>query len=249
MTRPGGGPTRLALVTGGGRGIGRACALALAGDGCDVAVAYRRDAAAAQDTVAAVEALGSRARTYQASVESLAEDQAMVDAVVSDFGAVDILVHAAGIASRGHSVVDTDPAELERVIAVHALAAHHLCRLVLPSMRASAAWRRRVRLERRGAGLLGAKSSPYNMAKAALRGAGRDARQGGACPRGARQRGGTGPGGDRDGPAPRPGRHGGHRHRVARRRARRTVGCAAPRTWPGSCGSCAPTTPATSPVR
>jgi len=154
-------------VTGGGRGIGRACALALAGDGCDIAVVYRRDAPAAEDTVAAVEALGGRARAYQASVESLADDQAMVAAVLADFGAVDVLVHAAGIASRGHAVVDTDPAELERVMAVHALAAHHLCRLVLPSMRG----RPRgdiVFVSSVAARLLGANSSPYNMAKAAL---------------------------------------------------------------------------------
>ena len=47
----------------------------------------------------------------------------MVAAVLDDFGAIDTLVHSAGIASRGHTVADTDPAELERVIAIHALGA------------------------------------------------------------------------------------------------------------------------------
>src|ERR1700693_3865244 len=107
---------RVALVTGGGRGIGRACALALAGDGFDVAVNYRRDDDAAADTVAAIEALGRRAKSYRASVESAAEDESMVTAVLGDFGAVDALVHSAGIASRGHTVAETDPGELERVI-------------------------------------------------------------------------------------------------------------------------------------
>jgi len=160
-------PARVALVTGGSRGIGRACALALAADGFDVAVNYRRDEEAAHATVAEVAALGRRARCYQAAVDSLDDDMRMVESVVGDFGAVDTLVHAAGIASRGRSVADTDPAELERVMAVHALGAHHLCRLVLPSMRT----RRRgdvVFVSSVAARMLAANGAPYNMAKAAL---------------------------------------------------------------------------------
>jgi len=159
--------SRLALVTGGSRGIGRACALALAGDGFDVAVNYRRNAEAAADTVAAIEALGARAKSYRASVESPAEDETMVEEVVEDFGAIDALVHSAGIASRGHTVADTDPAELERVVAIHAFGAHHLCRLVLPSMRT----RPRgdvVFVSSVAARMLAPNSAPYNMGKAAL---------------------------------------------------------------------------------
>jgi len=158
---------RVALVTGASRGIGRACALALAGDGFDVAVNYRRDEEAARETVEAVEALGRRARPYRAAVDSLDDDRRMVEAVLGDFGAVDALVHAAGIASRGHAVADTDPAELERVIAVHALGAHHLCRLVVPSMRT----RPRgdvVFVSSVAARMLAPNGAPYNMAKAAL---------------------------------------------------------------------------------
>jgi 3-oxoacyl-[acyl-carrier protein] reductase len=158
---------RVALVTGGSRGIGRACALALAGDGFDVAVNYRRDADAAARTVADIEALGRRARSYAASVESADEDTAMVEAVLEDFGAVDTLVHSAGIASRGHTVVDTDPAELERVVAIHAFGAHHLCRLVVPAMRS----RPRgdvVFVSSVAARILAPNSAPYNMGKAAL---------------------------------------------------------------------------------
>ena len=157
----------MALVTGGRRGIGRACALALAGSGFDVAVNFRRDEDSAADTVRAIEAMGRRARYYRASVESAPEDEAMVGAVLEDFGTLDTLVHSAGIASRGHTVVDTDPAELERVVAVHALGAHHLCRLVVPAMRT----RPRgdvVFVSSVAARLLAPNSSPYNMGKAAL---------------------------------------------------------------------------------
>lgn len=126
---------RVALVTGGGRGIGRAISLALAAAGADVAVNYRKDRSAAEATVAEVAALGRRAAAYQASVDSWSDDVAMVDAVIADFGHIDILVNNGGIASRGRSVGDTDREELERVVRTHALGPHHLCSLVLPHMR------------------------------------------------------------------------------------------------------------------
>jgi NAD(P)-dependent dehydrogenase (short-subunit alcohol dehydrogenase family) len=158
---------RVALVTGGSRGIGRACALALASSGCDIAVNYRRDADAAEETVRAIEAMGRRAVSYRASVDQMEDDESMAVSVLEDFGVIDILVHAAGIASRGASVVKTDPAELDRVLSTHAVAAHHLCRLLVPSMR------KRPRgdvvfISSVAARLLAANGAPYNMAKAAL---------------------------------------------------------------------------------
>jgi NAD(P)-dependent dehydrogenase (short-subunit alcohol dehydrogenase family) len=129
---------RLALVTGAGRGIGRAIALGLAEDGADVAVNYRRDEAAARETVAAVTALGRRAAAFRAAVDNPAEVEAMAAAVQRELGPVDLLVHNAGIASRGQYVADTDAAELERVVRVHALGPHHLTRLLLPGMRTRA---------------------------------------------------------------------------------------------------------------
>jgi NAD(P)-dependent dehydrogenase (short-subunit alcohol dehydrogenase family) len=158
---------RVALVTGGGRGIGRAIALGLAADGADVAVNYRKDEAAARATVAEIEARGRRARAYRASVDRCDEDAAMVEAVARDLGPIDLLVNNAGLASRGQTVAETDPAELERVVRTHALAAHYLCKLVVPAMRArprgdvimisSIATLHHV-----------AGGAPYTMAKAAL---------------------------------------------------------------------------------
>ncbi len=94
---------RVALVTGGGRGIGRAISLGLAEDGADVAVNYRKDREAAEETVAAIEGLGRRAIAVPGSVVSAEDDEAMVAAVLDQLGPIGTLVNNAGIASRGHS--------------------------------------------------------------------------------------------------------------------------------------------------
>lgn len=157
---------RTALVTGGGRGIGRAIALRLARDGADVAVNYRRDADAAAAVVREITAMGRTARAYAASVDRFEECAALVAAVLADFPAIDILVNNAGIASRGQSVADTDPAELERVIRTHALAPHYMAKLVLPSMRARP--RGDIIIISSVATLHhAANGAPYNMGKAA----------------------------------------------------------------------------------
>jgi NAD(P)-dependent dehydrogenase (short-subunit alcohol dehydrogenase family) len=155
------------LVTGGGRGIGRAISLALAADGADVAVNYRRDVDAARQTADEITAMGRAARLYAASVDSLDEDRAMVDAVVADFGFVDILVNNAGIASRGKSVMRTEPEEFERVMRTHAFGPHHLSQAVLPSMRE----RDRgdiVMISSTATTNMRAGGAPYNMGKAAV---------------------------------------------------------------------------------
>jgi 3-oxoacyl-[acyl-carrier protein] reductase len=85
------------LVTGGSRGIGRAIVLRLATQGADVAFTYRGNAAAAADTVVAVEALGRRAIAVQADVSDVASAEGVVKATLEAFGKVDILVNNAGI--------------------------------------------------------------------------------------------------------------------------------------------------------
>ena len=66
---------RIALVTGGGRGIGKAISIALAENGATVAVNFRRDSDAAEETVKMIEAVGGKARPYAASVDDYEEVQ------------------------------------------------------------------------------------------------------------------------------------------------------------------------------
>jgi 3-oxoacyl-[acyl-carrier protein] reductase len=158
---------RIALVTGGGRGIGRAISLSLAAAGASVAVNYRRDTEAAQETVAAIEAAGGTARAYAASVDNDAAVQEMLANISKDLGEIDLLVNNAGIASRGKSVERTDPDELLRVIRIHALAPHRISQLVLPAMKKK---ERGDIVMISSVATLGhtAGGAPYNMGKAAM---------------------------------------------------------------------------------
>ncbi len=158
---------RVALVTGSGRGVGRAIAMALAEDGADIAVNYRRDEASAAQTVAAIEKLGRRVKAYQASIDSFDDDAEMVNLVEAELGPVSILVNNAGIASRGQSVVDTEPAELQRVVATHAFGPHYLSKLTLPKMREQQRGDI-IMISSVASRGLGAFGAPYNMGKTAM---------------------------------------------------------------------------------
>lgn len=91
---------KVALVTGAQQGIGRALALALAGDGADVGINYLDDRAAAERVAAEVRALGRRAVVIQADVARRGEVLAMVDAVVRELGTPDVLLNNAGVFPR-----------------------------------------------------------------------------------------------------------------------------------------------------
>ena len=157
---------RVALVTGGSRGIGRGIAAALAAEGAAVALTYRRDHEAAHAAVDAIRAAGGVATCHRASVDVTSEIDHMVAEVRATVGPIDILVSNAGVASRGLSVLDTDPEELVRLIATHALSAHRLAQLVVPDMRANGRGDVVV-ISSSEVSHMRANGAPYNMAKAA----------------------------------------------------------------------------------
>lgn len=100
---------KVALVTGGSRGIGAAIARALAEAGADLAITYVASAGKAQQVVEQVEQLGRRARAYQADNADAQQVSAVVEAVLADFGRIDILVNNAGMFLAG----DLDAQSLE----------------------------------------------------------------------------------------------------------------------------------------
>jgi NAD(P)-dependent dehydrogenase (short-subunit alcohol dehydrogenase family) len=127
---------RVALVTGGSRGIGRAIAQRLAADGLSVAITYRRNADEAAETVRAVESAGGRCVAYASDVADHEQNVELASRLVAHHGGLDVLVHNAGIASRGQSVADSDPSEPARLMATHVFGPFSLTGLLLPQLRA-----------------------------------------------------------------------------------------------------------------
>lgn len=92
---------KTAIVTGGSRGIGRAIALALAGEGANVAIAFAGNTAAAEETLQLIEAAGVQGMVCQCDVSDAEAVDAMVASVKEKFGSVDVLVNNAGITRDG----------------------------------------------------------------------------------------------------------------------------------------------------
>jgi glucose 1-dehydrogenase len=109
---------RVAVVTGGNSGIGRAIVLALAGAGADVVIDYVADEPTAESLEAQVEALGGRAVAVRADVGRVADLRRLVDTAVASFGRLDVMVNNAGIETRT-SLLDTDEAHYDEVLAVN----------------------------------------------------------------------------------------------------------------------------------
>ncbi len=126
-------PPRVALVTGGSRGLGRAIALALARRGLAVAIVYRADRAAADDTVAAVAALGVGALAIAADVTDAAAVAAAVDQTTRALGPIDVLVTSAGI-TRDTLLGAATTDDFTAVLATNLLGTVHACREVARRM-------------------------------------------------------------------------------------------------------------------
>ena len=125
---------RTALVTGAGVRVGRAIALALGEAGADVAVHYHSSARPAEETAAALRALGRRASTHAADLRSPDACRDLVGAALASLGGLDLLVHSAANFHRA-SLAETDAALWDDAMNVNARAGMLLSREAAPALR------------------------------------------------------------------------------------------------------------------
>lgn len=158
---------RVALVTGGSRGVGAAVVRELSARGAHVAFTYRRAEDEAEQVVASTVDHPGRVLAFRAPIEDAAANAVAVEAVRSTLGPIDLFVSNAGTASSGRSVADTPMDEFQRLMNVHTWGPLTLVRSLLPEMRL----RDRadvVVISSVSTDAAPALSAPYTMAKAAL---------------------------------------------------------------------------------
>jgi len=159
--------SRVALVTGGGRGIGRGAALALAGLGAAVAVVARSTGEVAA-VAGEIAAQGGRAVALSVDVADWGEVEAAAAEIERELGPIDILINNAAILGPLEPTATSDPAEWARAIEINVVGAYHCLRAVLPGM-LDRGWGRIVNVSSgaaTGSGILNA--SAYSTSKAAL---------------------------------------------------------------------------------
>ncbi|HEX6682219.1 MAG TPA: SDR family NAD(P)-dependent oxidoreductase [Candidatus Limnocylindrales bacterium] len=159
---------RRALVTGAGHGIGAAIALALAEDGCDVAVHFRHSGG---DTASRIEALGRKAIALQADLTVKAEADRMVDQAVAFLGGLDILVCNAGHLVGRVAVAEMSDEHFLEVLDVNIGTAFRTIRAAIPHLREAGANGRVITMSSLAAHNGGGNGSAvYSAAKAGVRG-------------------------------------------------------------------------------
>ncbi len=159
---------KVALVTGAGRGIGRAIALALAANGANVAVNFLSRQAEADEVRSQIEGLGQRSITVGADVSLGAEVSNMVDVVQKQLGPIGVLVNNAGIA-RPELVEHITEQSWEEVLACNLKSQFLLIQAALPNMRIQR-WGRIINLSSVAAQLGGVVGPHYAASKAGILG-------------------------------------------------------------------------------
>jgi 3-oxoacyl-[acyl-carrier protein] reductase len=130
--------SKVAIVTGASRGIGRAIALRLAQDNIAVVVNYAHRASDADEVVQAIEAAGGRAIAVQGDVANASDCARLFDAAEAEYGGVDIVINNAGVIQPGTTMLaDTDDALYERIFAINTRGTFNMLRLAATRMRSN----------------------------------------------------------------------------------------------------------------
>lgn len=106
---------KVAIVTGGSRGIGRSIALQLAKEGANVIINYRQDVEGAEETKSIIESIGGYSVTWKADVSDYKESEKMIAGIAAKFGRIDILINNAGISKMG-LLIDMTEEDWENII-------------------------------------------------------------------------------------------------------------------------------------
>jgi 3-oxoacyl-[acyl-carrier protein] reductase len=159
---------KIALITGGSRGIGRATALAFAAEGADIAFCHLDDSEKAEQTATEIRALGRRATHRSVDVVDIAASKAFATDVARDFGPIDILFNNAGMNIRKPFEAYTED-DVDRILSVHVKGMFFMAQAVYPAMVARGQGCIINVASQRG--LKGAvNAAPYSAAKAAIMG-------------------------------------------------------------------------------
>ncbi|WP_022706056.1 SDR family NAD(P)-dependent oxidoreductase [Paracoccus zeaxanthinifaciens] len=125
---------KTAIITGGGRDIGRACAMRLAAEGANVAINYFSSSAGADETVAAIHASGGRAFARQGDLNDQADVDALVAATVAEFGGIDVLVNNSGGLIARKSLADMSMDHWRAVMDLNLTSTVMMIKACLPHM-------------------------------------------------------------------------------------------------------------------
>lgn len=157
---------RVALVTGGSRGIGKAIALAMARAGATVVLNFREDKRAAENTVSEIASFGAMAVPFQGDVRDPKQVEAMLSGIVSRFGQVDILVNNAGII-RDLLLLEMEGKDWDEVLQTNLWGVYHCSRAALKWM-VVRRWGRIINLSSVVASRGGKGQSNYAASKGAI---------------------------------------------------------------------------------
>ena len=124
---------KIALLTGGTRGIGKAIAIELIKEGATVILNYSKDDLSAEETLKEIEALGGYAKLYKGDISNFEVCKAMVDFVISTFGKIDILINNAAVSFRG-LFMDFSDRNINDIFGINVLGAMYLSKEVIPYM-------------------------------------------------------------------------------------------------------------------
>ncbi|MEO5861519.1 MAG: 3-oxoacyl-ACP reductase family protein [Burkholderiales bacterium] len=126
---------RVAIITGGSRGIGRAIAIELAQKGCNVVFSYADNTDAANAVAEEIQKGGGQALAIKADVSNAEACRALAQAAIDKWGLIDVLVNNAGIAVTGTRIADTPEDEWRRILSVNLNGPYHMVQAVVPHMR------------------------------------------------------------------------------------------------------------------